>query len=267
MTEHGDCSPTLSAHIINDCSQPIIEVRNITKKFKEFHAIKTPGISLKLMPQEVLVIIGSSGSGKSTLLRCMNRLIEPTSGQVFFEGKEITLKDVNIDEIREQIGMVFQQFNLFMHLTVGDNIRLPLTKVLKLPEEEIQKRVNEVLKAVNLESKINNYPGELSGGQQQRVAIARVLAMHPKVIFFDEPTSALDPELTGEVLRVMKRLVTEFHYTLVVVTHEIPFAREVATRIMFMDEGELVCEGAPADIFEHPTNERLKKFLSRILKI
>ena len=182
----------------------------------------------------------------------MNRLIEPTSGQVFFDGIEITKKSVNIDEIRKEIGMVFQQFNLFMHLTVADNMALPLRKVLHLSDDEIEKRINDYLKAVNLYDKLDNYPGEFSGGQQQRVAIARVLAMRPKLIFFDEPTSALDPELTGEVLSVMKKLVTDFHYTLVVVTHEIPFAKEVATRVIFMDEGEIIYRGSPKDVFENP---------------
>lgn len=247
--------------------QPLIELRNLTKKFKDFEAIKQPGISLKIMPKEVLVIIGSSGSGKSTLLRCMNRLIEPTSGQVFFDGVEITDPEINIDDVRKNIGMVFQQFNLFLHLTVRENISLPLRKVLKLTEDDIEIRVKKDLEAVNLYDKVDSYPGELSGGQQQRVAIARVLAMRPKLIFFDEPTSALDPELTGEVLAVMKRLVTEFHYTLVVVTHEIPFAKEVATRVIFMDEGEIIYRGPPGDVFEKPSNERLKKFLSKILEM
>ena len=246
---------------------PIIEVKDLCKSFKDFQAIRPPGVSLKIFPKEVLVIIGSSGSGKSTLLRCMNRLIEPTSGQIFFEGEEITTKEINIDEVRKNIGIVFQQFNLFMHLTVRDNIRLPLRKVLKLPEEEIEKRVIRVLETVNMSDKIDNFPGELSGGQQQRIAIARVLAMRPKLIFFDEPTSALDPELTGEVLMVMKRLVTEFHYTLVVVTHEIPFAKEVATRVIFMDEGEIIYRGTPDVVFDKPPNERLKKFLSKILEM
>jgi polar amino acid transport system ATP-binding protein len=247
--------------------QPLIELRNITKNFKDFEALKPPGVSLKIMKKEVLVIIGSSGSGKSTLLRCMNRLIEPTSGQVFFEGVEITDKETNIDDVRKNIGMVFQAFNLFLHLTVGDNIALPLKKVLHLPQEEIEKRIKDYLEIVNLTEKEHSYPGELSGGQQQRVAIARVLAMRPKLIFFDEPTSALDPELTGEVLSVMKRLVTEFHYTLVIVSHEIPFAKEVATRVIFMDEGEVIYRGSPGDVFENPSNERLKKFLSKILEM
>lgn len=248
-----------------DC--PLIEVKNVTKKFKDFQAIKEPGVNLQVWPKDVLVVIGSSGSGKSTLLRCMNRLIEPSSGDVFFEGVKITDKAINIDEIRKNIGMVFQQFNLFMHLTVGDNIRLPLRKVLKLEEEEIERRVKENLTNVNLYDKVNRYPGELSGGQQQRVAIARVLAMRPKLILFDEPTSALDPELTGEVLNVMKKLVNNFHYTLVIVTHEIPFAKEVASKVIFMDEGEIIFQGTPQDVFDKPVNERLKKFLSKILQM
>jgi arginine/lysine/histidine transport system ATP-binding protein len=247
--------------------QPLIKVVDLCKSFKDFQAIKPPGVNLEILPKEVLVIIGSSGSGKSTLLRCMNRLIEPTSGQVFFEGEEITSPGVNIDEVRQNIGMVFQQFNLFLHLTVEENIKLPLKKVLHLPDEEIKNRIENVLKTVNLYDKLNNFPGELSGGQQQRVAIARVLAMRPKLIFFDEPTSALDPELTGEVLKVMKRLVTEFHYTLVIVTHEIPFAKEMATRVIFMDEGEIIYRGSPKDVFENPPNERLRKFLSKILEM
>lgn len=247
-------------------NEPLLETIALTKRFKEFNAIKEPGINLRIMPNEVIGIIGSSGSGKSTLLRCMNRLIEPTSGQVFFDGVEITDPKINMDKVRKNIGMVFQQFNLFMHLTVGDNIRLPLKKVLKLSKEEIEERVADVLNTVNLSEKIKNFPGELSGGQQQRVAIARVLAMRPKMIFFDEPTSALDPELTGEVLQVMKRLVTEFHYTLVVVSHEIPFIKEVGTRVIFMDEGEIIYRGSPKEIFENPPNERLRQFLSKILE-
>lgn len=237
-------------------TEALIKVENLVKIFKEFPAIPKPGISLEILPKEVVVVIGSSGSGKSTLLRCMNRLIEPTEGKIFFEGQEITHPDVNIDHVRKNIGMVFQQFNLFLHLTVGDNIRLPLRKVLKLPFDEIENRVKEVLETVNLIDKINNYPGQLSGGQQQRVAIARVLAMRPRLVFFDEPTSALDPELTGEVLTVMRRLVKEFHYTLVVVTHEIPFAKEVATRVIFMDKGEIIYSGPPKEVFENPPDRK-----------
>lgn len=253
-------------------TKPILEVKNLKKTFRtregELDALKN--INLSINAGEVVAIIGSSGSGKSTLLRCMNLLIRPTEGEVWFDGQMIFSSDspvdVNLDEVRKHIGMVFQQFNLFMHLTVEDNIHLALAKVLNLPEEEIEDRIYEVLATVNLLDKRRAYPGELSGGQQQRVAIARVLAMRPKVIFFDEPTSALDPELTGEVLDVMKRLVTEFNYTLAVVSHEIPFAKEVANRIIFMDEAEILYEGGP-DTLVNPPNERLRRFLSKILRV
>ena len=251
-------------------TNPLIEVKRLKKTFKTRRGelVALNDINLRIMPGEVVAIIGSSGSGKSTLLRCMNLLITPTEGQVFFDGDLIfdskAPVDINIDSVRKNIGMVFQAFNLFLHLTVKNNIHLALKKVLNLPQEDIDLRIKEVLESVNLSDKLNSYPGELSGGQQQRVAIARVLAMRPKLIFFDEPTSALDPELTGEVLDVMKRLVTEYQYTLVVVSHEIPFAREVASRIVFMDEAEILYEGGP-DTLTNPPNERLKQFLSKIL--
>ncbi|PWI48535.1 hypothetical protein CEE45_06525 [Candidatus Heimdallarchaeota archaeon B3_Heim] len=248
----------------------LIEVKNLKKTFRTRggELVALQNINLRIMPGEVVAVIGSSGSGKSTLLRCMNLLITPTEGQVYFDGELIFNSeapvDIDIDSVRKNIGMVFQAFNLFMHLTVKNNIHLALKQVLNLPDEEIQDRIKDVLETVNLSDKLNSYPGELSGGQQQRVAIARVLAMRPKLIFFDEPTSALDPELTGEVLEVMKRLVTEYQYTLVVVSHEIPFAREVANRVVFMDEAEILYEGGP-DTLVNPPNERLKKFLSKIL--
>ena len=253
-------------------TEPLIEVKNLKKTFRtregSLDALKNINLSIK--SGEVVSIIGSSGSGKSTLLRCMNLLIEPTEGEVWFDGQLIFSSDhsvdINIDEVRKHIGMVFQQFNLFMHLTVEDNIHLALEKVLRLPEEEIEARIHEVLETVNLLDKRKSFPGELSGGQQQRVAIARVLAMRPKLIFFDEPTSALDPELTGEVLDVMKRLVTEYKYTLAVVSHEIPFAKEVANRIIFMDEAEILYEGGPETLV-NPPNERLRRFLSKILRV
>ncbi len=251
-------------------TKPLIEVKNLKKTFRTRggELVALQNINLRIMPGEVVAVIGSSGSGKSTLLRCMNLLITPTEGQVYFDGEVIFNSeapvDINLDAVRKNIGMVFQAFNLFMHLTVKNNIHLALKRVLNLPDEGIQHRINDVLETVNLSDKLNSYPGELSGGQQQRVAIARVLAMRPKLIFFDEPTSALDPELTGEVLEVMKRLVTEYQYTLVVVSHEIPFAREVANRVVFMDEAEILYEGGP-DTLVNPPNERLKKFLSKIL--
>lgn len=244
--------------------KPIIQVKNLHKYFQDFKALEN--INLSVFPKEVVVIIGSSGSGKSTLLRCINRLINPTQGQVFIDGEEITVPGINIDEIRKNIGIVFQQFNLFMHLTVQKNILLTLKKVLKLPDEIANKRTSNALEIVNLTDKTDSYPGELSGGQQQRVAIARVLAMQPKLILFDEPTSALDPELTGEVIETMRRLVTDFHYTLVVVTHEMGFAREVADRIIYMDEGKIVYEGKPEEVFSDAHgNKRLSKFLQSII--
>ena len=242
----------------------IIEAKNITKQFHSTLALDD--VSIDVGFGETVVIIGSSGSGKSTLLRCINRLIEPTQGEIIIDGLKITGPGINIDDVRKNIGIVFQQFNLFMHLTVERNIMLPLKKVLKLSNEEAYKRTVEALETVNLAEKIKAYPGELSGGQQQRVAIARVLAMRPKLILFDEPTSALDPELTGEVIETMKRLVKEFHYTLVVVTHEMGFAKEVAHRIIYMDQGKIVFEGPPEVVFSPDVpNERLQKFLSSIV--
>ena len=241
----------------------IIELKNISKQFHSTLALDN--VSLTVGFGEVVVIIGSSGSGKSTLLRCINRLIEPTSGNIFIDGESIMGPNVNIDSVRRNIGIVFQQFNLFMHLTVAKNIMLPLRKVLKLSPFDAIQRTDEALATVNLTEKLNAFPGELSGGQQQRVAIARVLAMKPKLILFDEPTSALDPELTGEVIETMKKLVTDYHYTLVVVTHEMSFAKEVADRIIYMDEGKIVYEGSPKEAFSPDVpNERLKKFLSSI---
>ena len=245
-------------------NKKIIEVINVSKHFGDFVALEN--VSLEVNLGEVVVIIGSSGSGKSTLLRCINRLIDPSSGIVNVDGKNVSEKDTNLDELRKELGIVFQQFNLFMHLTVEKNILLPLKKVLKLSDEEARKRMYESLETVNLSEKIKSYPGELSGGQQQRVAIARVLAMRPKVILLDEPTSALDPELTGEVIEVMKKLVKDFHYTLVVVTHEMGFAKEVAHRIIYMDKGKIVFEGTPDSVFSSDVpNERLKKFLASIV--
>lgn len=245
-------------------NKTIIQVDNVSKHFHDFVALED--VTLHVNLGEVVVIIGSSGSGKSTLLRCINRLIDPTSGTVIVDGVDIMQEGVNIDDIRKELGIVFQQFNLFMHLSVGKNILLPLKKVLKLSDKEAEERMVSALKVVNLIEKIDSYPGELSGGQQQRVAIARVLAMRPKVILFDEPTSALDPELTGEVIDVMKKLVKDFQYTLVVVTHEMGFAKEVANRIIYMDKGKIVFEGPPESVFSPDVpNERLKKFLSSIV--
>jgi ABC-type polar amino acid transport system ATPase subunit len=222
------------------------------------------GVDLSIEPGEVVVVIGPSGSGKSTLLRTMNLLEEPTEGHVWFDGRDLTDVRTDLNRARTEIGIVFQQFNLFPHKTAQQNITLALTKVLRLSREEAAKRARAQLRQVGLADRADAYPGQLSGGQQQRVAIARALAMHPKLMLFDEVTSALDPELVKEVLDVMQRLAREF-MTMVVVTHEMGFAREVASRVVFMDEGRVVEEGTPQDVFERPRHERLRDFLSHIL--
>lgn len=213
---------------------------------------------------EVLVIVGPSGSGKSTLLRCINGLEKTTEGHIFFEGDDITDKKVNINKIRQKIGMVFQQFNLFPHLTVLDNITFAPRKVLNVSKKEAEELARELLKKVGLEGKENQYPIQLSGGQQQRVAIARALAMKPDAMLFDEPTSALDPELVKEVLDVMKQLAYE-GMTMVVVTHEMGFAKEVGDRLIFIDDGQILEDGNPSDVFSNPKNERTKNFFGKIL--
>lgn len=223
------------------------------------------GISVKVMPQEVVCIIGPSGSGKSTLLRCMNRLNEPTSGQILFEGSDITHRDIDINLVRAQMIMVFQSFNLFMHLTARKNVSLALRMVKKMEKAEADRLALEALDQVGLKEKADAFPGQLSGGQQQRVAIARAVAMRPKVLLFDEPTSALDPELIGEVLEVMKKLAYA-GMTMVVVTHEMGFARDVADRVIFMDQGVVLEEGDPDVIFSNPSNDRTRQFLKRVLQ-
>jgi len=240
----------------------LVRLEDIHKWFGALHVLK--GIDLAIVPREVVVLIGPSGSGKSTLLRTINVLEEPTEGRVFFDGMELTDIRTDLDEARTHMGMVFQQFNLFPHLTVTENITLALLKVLKLPKEEAVARALEQLGHVGLSEKADAYPSQLSGGQQQRVAIARSLAMKPKMMLFDEVTSALDPELVGEVLGVMQRLAHE-GMTMVVVTHEMGFAREVGTRLLFMDEGVIVEEGDPKAIFAEPQNERTQKFLAEVL--
>ncbi|MBB6068131.1 amino acid ABC transporter ATP-binding protein [Methanococcus maripaludis] len=240
----------------------MIEMVNIHKKFKEAHVLK--GVDLKVAKGEVLVIVGPSGSGKSTLLRCINGLEKTTEGHIFFEGDDITDKKVNINKIRQKIGMVFQQFNLFPHLTVLDNITFAPRKVLNISKKEAEELARELLKKVGLEGKENQYPIQLSGGQQQRVAIARALAMKPDAMLFDEPTSALDPELVKEVLDVMKQLAYE-GMTMVVVTHEMGFAKEVGDRLIFIDDGQILEDGNPSDVFNNPKNERTKNFFGKIL--
>jgi ABC-type polar amino acid transport system ATPase subunit len=243
--------------------EPILRLEGIHKWFGALHVLR--GVDLEVLHGEVLVVIGPSGSGKSTLLRTMNMLEEPTEGKVWFETKELTDVRSNLDEARTHIGMVFQSFNLFPHMTAVRNITVALEKVLGLSDREAGDRAREVLRHVGLAHKADQHPGRLSGGQQQRVAIARALAMRPRAMLFDEVTSALDPELIQEVLDVMKALATEEGMTMVVVTHEMGFAREVGTRLIFMDEGTILEEGKPQAVFEDPQHERTKQFLARVL--
>jgi ABC-type polar amino acid transport system ATPase subunit len=240
----------------------VIVVTDLHKKFGNLHVLK--GITNRVKTQEVVCVIGPSGSGKSTFLRCLNLLEVPTSGEVIIDGKSVTDPQNDINKIREEVGMVFQRFNLFPHMTALENITLAPMKVRGLNKEEAETRAMELLKKVGLTDKANVYPDSLSGGQQQRVAIARALAMKPKIMLFDEPTSALDPEMVGEVLAVMKDLARE-GMTMVVVTHEMGFAREVGDRVLFMDEGLIVEEGTPEEVFNSPKHERTKNILSKIL--
>ena len=241
----------------------MIEIKNLVKKFNDGFVVLN-GISEKIERGEKIVIIGPSGSGKSTFLRCLNLLETPTSGEIFFEGKNILEKKNDINEIRQKMGMVFQHFNLFPHLTVLQNITLAPVSLKKMTEEEANKKAFELLERIGLSDKANAYPSSLSGGQKQRIAIVRSLAMNPDVILFDEPTSALDPEMVGEVLTLMKELADD-GMTMICVTHEMGFAREVATRILFMDGGKIAEQGSPTEIFENPKSERLKQFLNAIL--
>ena len=240
----------------------MIKVENLTKSFGELEVLK--GINQEIKDGEVVVVIGPSGSGKSTFLRCLNLLEEPTSGKIFVDDEEITSKDIDINKVREEMGMVFQSFNLFNNLNIIDNITLAPTLVKKMEKEEAEKKAMELLKRVGLPDKRDSYPKSLSGGQKQRIAIARALAMNPKVMLFDEPTSALDPEMVGEVLDIMKDLAKE-GMTMVVVTHEMGFAKEVGDRILFMDGGYIVEEGSPEEVFGNPKNERTQNFLAKVL--
>ncbi|CCQ92287.1 glutamine ABC transporter (ATP-binding protein) [[Clostridium] ultunense Esp] len=242
--------------------EAIISVRKISKFFGNHQVLKE--VSMEIYPQEVVVIIGPSGSGKSTLLRCLNYLEDVNSGEIYIEGVRLNHKKTDINLIRREVGMVFQQFNLFPHKTVLENITLAPMKVRKISRQEAESRAYQLLKKVGLEEKAASFPEELSGGQQQRVAIARALAMQPKIMLFDEPTSALDPEMVKEVLDVMKDLAKE-GMTMVVVTHEMGFAREVGDRVIFMDQGALVEEGSPEEIFGSPKNERTRAFLNKVL--
>lgn len=240
----------------------MIKITNLHKSFGKTEVLK--GIDEHIEKGEVVVVIGPSGSGKSTFLRCLNLLETPTEGKVIFEGNDITEKKVNIDKIRGNMGMVFQGFNLFPHKKVIDNITLAPIKVKKVDPQTAKEKAESLLDMVGLKDKAETYPSSLSGGQKQRIAIARALAMEPDVMLFDEPTSALDPEMVGEVLNVMKKLANE-GMTMVVVTHEMGFAREVGDRILFMDGGKILEEGTPDEIFNHPKNERTKDFLSKVL--
>lgn len=240
----------------------MITTKNLTKSFKGHEVLK--GISEQIEKGEKVVIIGPSGSGKSTFLRCLNRLEEPTGGEIWFEGNNITDKNCDINKLRQKMGMVFQQFNLFPHLTVRENITLAPVQLGVMTKEEADKRAEELLARVGLPDKAEQYPRQLSGGQKQRIAIARALAMNPDVMLFDEPTSALDPEMVGEVLELMKELADD-GMTMVVVTHEMGFAREVATRVMFIDEGIVKEQNTPEEFFGNPQDARLKEFLSKVL--
>ncbi|MFC3773079.1 amino acid ABC transporter ATP-binding protein [Paenibacillus sp. GCM10012303] len=240
----------------------MIEVQNLHKSFGQLEVLK--GIDCRIEEREVVCIIGPSGSGKSTFLRCLNLLESVTSGQVIVDGHDLTDPGTDINQVREEVGMVFQRFNLFPHLTVMDNITLAPRKVRKKSKEEARQSALVLLDKVGLREKADVYPGKLSGGQMQRVAIARALAMNPKVMLFDEPTSALDPELVGEVLAVMKDLAAE-GMTMAVVTHEMGFAKEAGDRVLFMDQGIIMEEGEPSRLFEDPQNERTREFLSKVI--
>lgn len=240
----------------------MIHVNNLHKSFGKNDVLK--GINEHINKGEVVVVIGPSGSGKSTFLRCLNLLEVPTEGEIIFEGNDITDKKNDINKLRQKMGMVFQQFNLFPHKTVLENITISPIKVKGINKEEANKKAMELLKMVGLVDKAEAYPSSLSGGQKQRIAIARALAMEPDVMLFDEPTSALDPEMVGEVLGVMKSLAKD-GMTMVVVTHEMGFAKEVGDRILFMDEGRIIEEGTPEEIFQNPKNLRTKDFLSKVL--
>lgn len=247
---------------MNAKGEVLIDVKELKKSFDGMQVLN--GISTQICKGEVVAIIGPSGCGKSTFLRSLNLLEIPTGGQILFEGTDITDKSVNVDKMRQKIGMVFQQFNLFPHLTIKKNIMLAPEKLGLMTREEASKHADELLERVGLPDKADAYPSQLSGGQKQRIAIARALAMNPDIMLFDEPTSALDPEMVGEVLEIMKELA-ETGMTMVVVTHEMGFAREVATRVMFIDEGKIQEENTPQEFFAHPENQRLKDFLSKVL--
>lgn len=240
----------------------MIKVKNLHKKFDELEVLK--GIDEHIRPGEVVVVIGPSGSGKSTFLRCLNQLETATEGEIYVDDELITDPKCDVNKVRQKMGMVFQQFNLFPHLTILENITLAPVMLKKMTKDQAKEKAMELLKRVGLEEKAEAYPVQLSGGQKQRVAIARALAINPEIMLFDEPTSALDPEMVGEVLDVMKDLA-ESGMTMVIVTHEMGFAREVASRVIFMDQGIIMENGTPEEVFTNPKNERTKLFLSKVL--
>ena len=239
-----------------------IIVKKLEKSFENQKVLR--GIDLEIQDGETVVLIGSSGSGKSTFLRCLNLLNVPDKGQIFIDGQEITNPKTNLNKLRAKVGMVFQSFNLFENLNIIENIKLAPKKVLHLSNKQAEKEAMELLKRVGLANKAYDYPKNLSGGQKQRVAIARALAMHPEVILFDEPTSALDPEMVGEVLEVIKDLAKDHSRTMVIVTHEMSFAREVGTRLIFLDKGKIIEDGEPHQVIDHPTTERAARFFQNI---
>ena len=240
----------------------MITVKNLHKSFGELKVLA--GIDEHITQGEVVVVIGPSGSGKSTFLRCLNLLEKPTDGEIYIDDELINAPRVDVNKVRQKMGMVFQHFNLFPHLTIMENLTLAPIKLKKMTKQEAEKKGEELLKRVGLSDKANAYPAQLSGGQKQRVAIARAVAMNPEIMLFDEPTSALDPEMVGEVLDVMKDLARS-GMTMVVVTHEMGFAKEVGTRVLFMDQGVVVESGTPEEIFDNPQNERTQNFLSKVL--
>lgn len=258
-------SETLNAGYGNEqieTGAPLIEVQGLCKSFGKMQVLRD--ITTTVKKGEVVFVVGPSGSGKSTFLRCLNLLEEPTSGHILFEGTDITQKGTDVDRLRRRMGMVFQQFNLFPHMSILKNMTLAPVKLLGMKEADAEAAAEKLLARIGLLEKRDAYPGQLSGGQKQRIAIVRALMMKPDVMLFDEPTSALDPEMVGEVLAVMRELAQE-HMTMVVVTHEMGFAREVADRVMFLEGGDFVEEAPPQEFFSHPKSERLKQFLSKVL--
>ena len=242
----------------------MFEVKDLCKSFGELQVLK--GLNETFYNGDVAAVIGPSGSGKSTFIRCLNLLEQPTSGSIFFEGTDITAKGFDVNKHRQKVGMVFQQFNLFNNLSILDNVTISMEKVKHVSHAEAEAKAMALLKRVGLDSKAGSFPSQLSGGQKQRIAIVRALALEPDVLLFDEPTSALDPEMVGEVLQVISDLAAE-GITMVVVTHEMGFARKVANRVLFMDGGQIAEQGTPEEIFEHPQNPRTKEFLSKVINV